>query len=217
MTSRNYLTRTEVEALLYSATMDAYHPERNHCMLLMAFVHGLRVSELLSLKISDIDISGCTLYIQRMKNGFSTIQPLLRDEITGIHCWMKIRATIDEAENSEFLFVSQKGQQLSRQQFYNIIKKTGERADLPLKVHPHMLRHACGYALADSGIDTRLIQDYLGHRNIQHTVLYTASNPARFEGVWSKFQRKCKGTFSIKMLTTFSVWTKCTFLFEFCK
>ena len=57
-------------------------------------------------------------------------------------------------------------------------------AGLPGKAHPHMLRHACGFALADQGADTQLIQDYLGHRNIQHTVRYTATNPARFEGLW---------------------------------
>jgi type 1 fimbriae regulatory protein FimB len=55
---------------------------------------------------------------------------------------------------------------------------------MPLLAHPHMLRHACGFALADQGADTRLIQDYLGHRNIQHTVKYTATNPARFEKLW---------------------------------
>ena len=59
-----------------------------------------------------------------------------------------------------------------------------QRAGLPLPAYPHLLRHACGYALADQGADTRLIQDYLGHRNIQHTVRYTAANPARFERLW---------------------------------
>jgi type 1 fimbriae regulatory protein FimB len=61
------------------------------------------------------------------------------------------------------------------------IRNYGERAALPLPAHPHMLRHACGFALADQGADTRLIQDYLGHRNIQHTAIYTDSNPAMFE------------------------------------
>ena len=60
----------------------------------------------------------------------------------------------------------------------------GELAGLPVEAHPHMLRHACGFALADQGADTRLIQDYLGHRNFQHTVKYTATNPARFERLW---------------------------------
>jgi len=64
------------------------------------------------------------------------------------------------------------------------IRKYGELAGLPLPAHPHMLRHACGFALADQGADTRLIQDYLGHRDIRHTVIYTATNPARFERLW---------------------------------
>ncbi|ECH5906058.1 tyrosine-type recombinase/integrase, partial [Salmonella enterica] len=59
-----------------------------------------------------------------------------------------------------------------------------QQSGLGLAIHPHMLRHACGYALANQGLDTRLIQDYLGHRNISHTVRYTASNPDRFKKVW---------------------------------
>lgn len=86
--------------------------------------------------------------------------------------------------------MSQKGQPLSRWQFYNILSVTGKRAGLPLNPHPHMLRHACGYALADNGVDTRLIQDYLGHRNIRHTVRYTAANSARFEGIWTPVRRR---------------------------
>ena len=65
-----------------------------------------------------------------------------------------------------------------------LLQKYSVAASLPLHAHPHMLRHACGYAQADEGADTRLIQDYLGHRNIQHTVRYTASNPARFQKLW---------------------------------
>lgn len=83
---------------------------------------------------------------------------------------------------------------MSRQQVYNLLRRYGRQAAIPLSLHPHMLRHACGYALADIGVDTRLIQDYLGHRNIQHTVLYTASNAGRFQGVW---QRKIKANKSI--------------------
>jgi type 1 fimbriae regulatory protein FimB len=60
----------------------------------------------------------------------------------------------------------------------------GELAGLPVEAHPHMLRHACGFALADQGADMQFIQDYLGHRNIQHTGMYTATNPAWFERLW---------------------------------
>ena len=82
------------------------------------------------------------------------------------------------------LFVSERRLLLSRKTAWLLIRRTGEAAGLALPAHPHMLRHACGFALADQGADTRLIQDYLGHRNIQHTVKYTATNPARFERLW---------------------------------
>ena len=82
------------------------------------------------------------------------------------------------APPGEVFFVSE------RRTVWAAIRRYGEVAGLPLPAHPHMLRHACGFALADQGADTRLIQDYLGHRNIQHTVRYTAANPARFEKLW---------------------------------
>ena len=92
---------------------------------------------------------------------------------------------------SDWLFLARHCGPLSRQRIYNLIQQLGEKAGLSLCSHPHMLRHACGFALADRGVDTRLIQDYLGHRNIRHTVRYTASNAERFEGVWrSKGKRK---------------------------
>jgi type 1 fimbriae regulatory protein FimB len=80
-------------------------------------------------------------------------------------------------------FVSEQRRPLHRSTA-NLLLKYSEAAGLSVKAHPHMLRHACGFALADQGADTRLIQDFLGHRNIQHTVKYTATNPARFEKLW---------------------------------
>ena len=82
------------------------------------------------------------------------------------------------------LFVGERRQPLSRKTTWLFIREYGEAAGLDIAAHPHMLRHACGFALADQAVDTRLIQDYLGHRNIQHTVRYTATNPARFERLW---------------------------------
>jgi type 1 fimbriae regulatory protein FimB len=81
-------------------------------------------------------------------------------------------------------FMSEQRQPLHRSTVNLALTKYGELAALPLRAHPHMLRHACGFALADQGADTRLIQDYLGHRYIGHTVKYTATNPARFERLW---------------------------------
>ena len=86
--------------------------------------------------------------------------------------------------DTDAFFVSERRTPLSRKTAWVMIRDYGEQAELSVDAHPHMLRHACGFALADQGADTRLIQDYLGHRNIQHTVMYTATNPARFERLW---------------------------------
>ncbi|EGK9149264.1 tyrosine-type recombinase/integrase [Salmonella enterica] len=188
-TRRKYLTQSEVERLLETAKMSG-NPERDYCLIYMSFIHGFRVSEVRHLRLSDLDLNEGSLYIHRLKQGFSTSHPLLGKEVRAIKAWLKVRRTMPGAEN-DWLFVSRYGTPLSRQRIYNMIQRLGEKAGLSLCSHPHMLRHACGFALADRGIDTRLIQDYLGHRNIRHTVRYTASNAERFEGVWrSKSKRK---------------------------
>ncbi|MGI1227794.1 tyrosine-type DNA invertase, partial [Raoultella ornithinolytica] len=110
-------------------------------------------------------------------------------EIQALKNWLDIRKTYPHAD-SEWLFLSRKGNPLSRQQFYQIISSSGGTAGLTIEIHPHMLRHSCGFALANMGIDTRLIQDYLGHRNIRHTVWYTASNAGRFYGIWDNVKEK---------------------------
>ncbi|CAI2493367.1 Tyrosine recombinase XerC [Serratia fonticola] len=182
MNQRKHLTQSEVERLLNCAKKSK-NPQRDYCLVYMSFIHGFRVSEVCRLRLSDMDLRAKSLYIRRMKNGFSTNHPLLNNEIKAIRAWLKIRKTKPGAE-SDWLFLSRQGGQLSRQRVYQLISGFGVQANIPVVSHPHMLRHACGFALADRGIDTRLIQDYLGHRNIRHTVSYTASNAERFEGVW---------------------------------
>lgn len=104
---------------------------------------------------------------------------------------MACRAQTDETGNGCFL-VSERLNQLNRRTAWAAIRRYGELAGLSLEAHPHMLRHACGYALADQGANTRLIQDYLGHRTIQHTVRYTATNSARLERLWQMMERIAK-------------------------
>jgi type 1 fimbriae regulatory protein FimB len=103
-------------------------------------------------------------------------------EMQAVKAWLAERAKIKLATDA--FFVSERGGPPSRKTAWLAIRSYGERAGLSLPAHPHILRHTCGFALADQGADTRLIQDYLGHRNIQHTVMYTAANPARFERLW---------------------------------
>lgn len=185
---RNFLTQNEIESLLNAANSGP-HAARNYCLTLLCFIHGFRASEICRLRISDIDLRSKCIYIHRLKKGFSTTHPLLNKEIQALKRWLDIRDEYPQS-TSEWLFLSRKGNPLSRQQFYQIISASGDQAGLPLEIHPHMLRHSCGFALANMGIATRLIQDYLGHRNIRHTVWYTASNAGRFYGIWDKSREK---------------------------
>lgn len=179
---RKYLTFNEVEKMLV-ATGSGSNPLRDYCLIYMGFIHGLRVSELRTIRLSDVDMHSGTVFIRRLKNGFSTVHPFATDERKIISAWLSVRAT-ERWQDTDWLFPSTGKNPLSRQRIHVIVRDLGVKAELPVSTCPHMLRHACGFALADRGVDTRLIQDYLGHRNIRHTVWYTASNPARFRAVW---------------------------------
>lgn len=188
MSRRKFLTQKEVFSILGAAERCSTG-ERDYCLILLAFRHGFRISELLALRFDDLDLPGGRINIRRLKNGFSTVHPLLPEECDAIHCWLNVRRRWNTATGTDKVFISRRGGPLSRQQAHYIIRRAGELADLTVSVHPHMLRHACGYELAERGTDTRLIQDYLGHRNIRHTVRYTASNAGRFVGIWDKSNR----------------------------
>jgi len=180
---RKHLTTREVEQLM-AATKGRRHEARDKCLLLLMFRHGLRVSEACGLKLSQVDIDSQVLHVRRLKNGVSTTHPLQIDEVVACQEWLVVRPLLMAHSDEQGFILSQKGRRLSRGMAWHIVRQCGEAARLPLEIYPHKLRHACGYALADRGADTRLIQDYLGHRNIQNTVGYTATNPARFEKLW---------------------------------
>ena len=185
MNRRRFLTAKEVQAMMQAARQGPTG-ERDYCLILLAFRHGMRISELLDLHYNDLDLHEGRVNVRRLKNGFSTIHPLRFDEREAIERWSQVRAGWKAAAKTDALFISRRGTPLSRQQAYRIIRSAGENAGTVTHTHPHMLRHACGYELAERGTDTRLIQDYLGHRNIRHTVRYTASNAARFAGIWER-------------------------------
>ncbi|MNG54808.1 Tyrosine recombinase XerC [compost metagenome] len=184
MSKRKFLTPEEIFLLLKTITM-ARNTCRDKCMIYMGFIHGLRVSELTGLRLSDYDPLSNKINIRRLKGGFSTTHPLLPAEVTLLNNWLKERGGY-LGSDSPWIFLSRKGGRISRQHFYIMVRNYGRLAKLPVHLHPHMLRHACGFSLAERGNDTRLIQDYLGHRNIRHTVHYTASNAARFARAWQK-------------------------------
>lgn len=182
---RKHLTLQEVGQILRAAER-GIHSERDYCLIQMCFLQGLRVSELCGMRLSDIDLTGRAVFVRRLKNSLSTQHPLFDAELPALMRWLRVRRRWRDAD-SDWLFLSQKGGPLSRHQVRLLLRRYGEMGGISVSAHPHMLRHGCGYALADLGRDTRLIQDYLGHRNIQHTVIYTATNTQRFMNVWGEY------------------------------
>jgi len=183
MHDRKHLVSTEVEKLM-EAAKGSRNAARDRCLLLLMFRHGLRVSEACRMKFDQVDTESRVLHVARLKSGLSTTHPLRSDELRAISAWLKERARMKPPSSVKTLFISEQRKPLHRSTVNLLLRTYSAAASLPLLAHPHMLRHACGFALADQGADTRLIQDYLGHRNIQHTVKYTATNTARFEKLW---------------------------------
>jgi type 1 fimbriae regulatory protein FimB/type 1 fimbriae regulatory protein FimE len=176
--TREYLTEREVERLI-AGCADNRWPQRDQTMILLAFRHGLRASELCDLQWTQIDFEAATLAVTRVKNGTPATHPLTGRELRAL------RRLHREAEGrSPFLFVSERGSPMTVSNFQKLISRASEAAGLKIKAHPHMLRHACGFTLANAGKDTRSLQAYLGHKNIQHTVRYTELAPTRFKGWW---------------------------------
>ena len=173
---REHLTEREVQKLIGAARGNRWGP-RDSTMLLIAFRHGLRVSELCGLQWSDVEFESGTLHLRRAKGGATSTHPLLGDELRAL------RALKREAK-SPFIFVSERGAPFSVAGLQKLIERAGIEARMPFKVHPHMLRHATGFALANKGTDTRTLQAYLGHRSIQSTVRYTELAPGRFKNIW---------------------------------
>ena len=179
---RNYLTPGEVEALLKAAKRGR-HGERDYYMILSAYRHGYRVTELVTARLVDLDLAAGRIYVRRCKGSLSTTHPIQGDEMRAARAWLRAREKMPAA-SSGFLLLGERGP-LTRQAVNYILKSAAKRAGLDIQVHPHILRHSCGFALANKGMDTRLIQDWLGHQSIQHTVRYTRTSANRFQEVWA--------------------------------
>lgn len=169
--SREYLTADEVEHLLRAARRQGRYRHRNATMILLMYRHGLRVAELVRLRWDMVDLKAALLHVQRVKNGVAALHPLRGVELRAL------RQLQSGAAGMVYLFVSERGGPLTARAVHRIVAEAGRAASLPFPVHPHMLRHACGFYLANKGVDTRALQQYLGHRNIQHTVRYTELTP----------------------------------------
>ena len=174
---REYLTPKEVERLI-TATRQNRYGHRDAAMILVAYRHGLRVSELCALRWDQVDFEHGLLHVRRIKNGRPSVHPLGGGELR------TLRKLQREAMPSRYVFTTERRAPMSPAGFRKMLARTGEAGAFPFPVHPHMLRHACGYKLANDGQDTRALQHYLGHKNIQHTVRYTELAADRFKSFW---------------------------------
>ena len=151
---------------------------RDATMVLVAYRHSLRVSELVDLRWEQVDFRTATLHVRRVRKGTPSTHPILGDELRALR-----RLQREQEPRSPFVFTSERGAPFTTAGFARMVERAGSEAKLGFKAHPHMLRHACGYALANRGHDTRALQAYLGHRNIQHTVRYSELAPTTSGGV----------------------------------
>lgn len=173
---REYLTETEVDRLIEATRKRGRNGARDSAAILLAYRHGLRASELVALHWAQIDLRQGRLHVNRAKAGIESVHPLHGPEL---------RALRPLVGKSPYVFITEAGTPVTTAWFLRMVQRTGEAAGLPFPVHPHMLRHATGYKLANDGADTRSLAHYLGHRNLQSTARYTALAPDRFAKFWS--------------------------------
>jgi integrase len=175
---REYLTVKEVERLIEAARGRGRYGHRDATMILVAYRHGLRATELCTLRWEQIDLSRGLLHVRRIKNGTPSVHPMGGIEIRSL------RRLKREQPESRYVFLTERLGPMTTAGFRKLIMRISGEAKFPFPVHPHMLRHACGFKLANDGQDTRALQHYLGHKNIQHTVRYTELSPERFKSFW---------------------------------
>jgi type 1 fimbriae regulatory protein FimE len=176
--SREHLTSAEVERTITSAGKLGRHGARDATLILIAYRHGLRVGELVTLRWEQIDLQRGTMHVNRTKNGEAGTHPLSGRELRALRQLRRLY------EQSPFVFVTERNGPITEATVRKIVERAGRAAGIDFPVHPHMLRHATGFYLANNGVDTRTIQAYLGHRNIMHTVRYTQLAPDRFRSLW---------------------------------
>jgi type 1 fimbriae regulatory protein FimB/type 1 fimbriae regulatory protein FimE len=176
--AREYLTNAEVDRLIKAAGANR-NGHRDATMVLVAYRHGLRPVELMTLRWDAIDFARGQIHVSRAKNGLPSVHPLSGVELRALR-----RLKRDQEPRSPFVFTSERGAPFTTAGWRKMVARLGVAAKLGFKAHPHMFRHACGFQLANQGTDTRTLQAYPGHRNIQHTVRYTELSPTRFKNLW---------------------------------
>jgi site-specific recombinase XerD len=175
---RQYLTEREVEQLCDAARKRGRYGHRDATMILMAYRHGLRVSELVALQWSQIDLDAGRLQVIRRKGSDDSMQPL-----TGIEIRALRRIKREQPAGLRHVFVSERDAPLTPNGFFKTLSRAADSIGMA-DVHPHLLRHGTGFKLVNDGVDTRTLAAYLGHRQMNNTARYTKMNAKRFDGLW---------------------------------
>jgi integrase len=178
--TREHLTPEEVERMIVAARHAGGRlAERDALLIMLAYRHGFRASELIALRWDQIDLKAGTLHVARLKHGSPSTHPLRGPELRALRAWKR-----GQSDPTPYVFTSLRGGPMTRRTVHHVIAEVAKAAGIGFPVHPHMLRHATGFYLANAGQDTRAIQLYLGHKNIQHTVRYTELASGRFKDFW---------------------------------
>ena len=155
--SREHLTEREVGRLIEAMKGNRWG-HRDATMVLMAFRHGLRASELVDLRWHQVDLEHALLHVRRLKNGSPATHPLTGKELRALR-----RPQREQDLKSPFVFTSERGTPFTKRGFEAMVERTGEAAGFDMKIHPHMLRHACGFKLANDSVDTPAALRLLAH------------------------------------------------------
>ncbi len=167
-----FLTHNELKALLAKAKQRSV---RDFVMILLAYRHGLRASEVCNITRQNIDLDAGNIRCERGKGSISNWQALGDDEVRALRAWLRKRPDSD----TDFVFISQKGTPVSRSQFFRTFRELAHAIGLPPeKAHPHVLKHSIGTHLANSGVPVQVIQTRLGHRNVSNTMVYLSISSA---------------------------------------
>jgi integrase len=179
--SREHLLPEEVEAMIAAIKKaKGRYAQRDALLVQVMYRHGLRTAEVAALRWEQVDFTRAMLHVRRVKRGTPATHPIQGDTLRSL------RELQRNNPDSAFVFTSSRRSPLAPDSIRGIVERAGELAELSFPVHAHMLRHGCGYYLALQNTDTRTIQAYLGHTNIQHTVRYTQLSPEPFKGLWKK-------------------------------
>ena len=175
---RGYLTEAEVEKLCAAARARGRRGHRDATMILMAFRHGLRVSELVALRWAQVDLEAGRLRVIRRKGSDDSVQPLAGVELRGLRKLQR-----DQEPGARYVFLSERGAPMTASGFFKMLARAADSIGMS-DVHPHLLRHGTGFKLVNDGVDTRTLAAYLGHRQLNNTRRYTQMCATRFDGFW---------------------------------